>query len=74
MAEHRTNKSVREEVKVEGRWLEILVTKRLLNYFVHLKKSEGLGKVILEEKIDGKKERGRPRRQWERDRIFSVCL
>ena len=42
--------------------------------FGHLKKSEGLVKVILEEKIDGKKERGRPRRQWERDRIFSVRL
>ena len=30
-------------------------------------KIEGLGKIILEGKIEGKRERGRPRRQWNRD-------
>ena len=38
-----------------------------LKYFGYLKKSEGLGKIILEGRINGKRERGRPRRQWERD-------
>ena len=35
--------------------------------FGHLKRSEGLGKIILEGRINGKRERGRPRIQWERD-------
>ena len=45
-------------------------------YFGHLKRSEGLGKIILEGKIDRKRERGRPRRQWERDirDIFDTSL
>ena len=38
-----------------------------LKYFGHLKRSEGLGKIILEGKIDGKRGRRRPRSQWERD-------
>ena len=72
--EHRTNKSNREELKVEDRWLEIFITKQKLKYYGHLKSSEGFRKVILEGKIDGKRERGKPRRQWERYRIFSICL
>ena len=32
-----------------------------------MKRSEGLGKIILEGKIDGKSERRRPRRWWKRD-------
>ena len=67
--EHRTNsdkKSVREELKVEDQRLEMSIMKQKLKYFGHLKRSEGLGKIILEEKIDGKRERGRPRGQWER--------
>lgn len=30
--EHRTNKSVREEVKVENQWLEIFINKQKLRY------------------------------------------
>ena len=33
----------------------------------HLKRRKGLGKIILEGKIGGERERGRPRQQWERD-------
>ena len=40
---------------------------KMLKYFGHLKRSEGLGKIILEGKIEGKRKRERPRRQWERD-------
>ena len=61
--EHRTNKSIRDELKLEDQWLQNFVKKEKLKYFGHLKRSEGLGKIILEGKIEGKRERGRPRRQ-----------
>ena len=39
-----------------------------LKYFGHLKRNQDcLEKIILDGKINGKKESGRPRRQWERD-------
>ena len=72
--EHRTNKSNREELKVEDRWLEIFITKQKLKDYGHLRSSVGFRKVILEGKIDGKRERGKLRRQWERYMIFSICL
>ena len=66
--EHRMNQSIREELQVEGQWLENFVRRQKLIYIGHLKRSEGLGKIILEGRINGKRERGpRPRRQWERD-------
>ena len=72
--EHRTNTDkkstidfIREELKVEDQWLEISIKKQKLKYFGHLKRSEGLGKTVLEGKTDGKRERGRPRGQWERN-------
>ena len=41
-----------------------------------MKRSEGLGKIILEGKIDGRWKRGRPRRHWERDirDVFDMSL
>ena len=63
----RTNTSIRKKLKVEDEWLEIFIRKQKLKYFSHLKRSEDLGKIILEGKIDGKRERGRRTRQWERD-------
>ena len=51
-------------------WLEIFIKKQKLIYFALLKGSKGLGKIFLAGKIDGKRERGQPRRQWERD----ACL
>ena len=41
-----------------------------------MKRSEALGKIILEGKIDGKRERGRPRRRWEKDiqDVFDMSL
>ena len=39
-----------------------LYKEQKLKYFGHLKRREG-----LEGKIDGTRERGRQRRQWERD-------
>ena len=65
--EHRTNKSIRDELKLEDQWLENFIKKQKLKYFGHLKRSKGLGKIILDGKIERKRERGRPRRQWERN-------
>ena len=65
--DHRTNKSIREELHVREQWLEKFVRRQKLKYFGHLKRIEGLGKIILEGRINGKRERGRPKRQWERD-------
>lgn len=67
--EHRTNKSIREEFKVEDQWLKDLIKKQKakLKYFGYLKRNKGSGKIIWEGKIGGKRGRGRPGRQWERD-------
>ena len=54
--EHRTKKSIRDELRLEDHWLENFIKKQKLKYFGHLKRSDGLGKIILEEKIDGKRE------------------
>ena len=53
-----------------------LIKKQKLKYLGHLKRSEVLGKIILEGKIDGKRERGRPRRRWEKDiqDVFDMSL
>ena len=48
-AEHRENKSVREELKVEDKWLEDFIKKRKLKYFGHLRRSEDLEKIIDKE-------------------------
>ena len=63
--EHITNKSIRE-LQVEEQWLEDFLRRQNLKYFGHLKRSEGLGKIILEGRINGRRERGRSRRLWER--------
>lgn len=67
--EHRTNKSIREEFKVENQWLKDFIKKQeaKLKYFGYLKRNKGSGKIIWKGKIGGKRGRGRPRRQWERD-------
>ena len=51
--------SSREELKVEDQWLEVLTKKQKLKYFGHLKRGEGLRKITLEGKTDGKTERPR---------------
>ena len=43
--------------------IEIFIKKQKQKYFGHLKRSEGLGKIILKGKISGKRERKGPRRQ-----------
>ena len=41
----------------------IFIKKQKQKYFGHLKRSEGLGKIVLKGKIGGKRERKGPRRQ-----------
>ena len=65
--EHRTNQSIRSEINVEENWLENFVRHQKLKYFGHLKRHDGLGKTILEGMVEGKRSRGRPSRQWEKD-------
>ena len=65
--EHRTNESIRKELGVPEGWLENYVLKLKLKYFGHLKRHEGLGRTILEGKMNGKRTRGRPRKQWEKE-------
>ena len=60
------NKSISEELQVEEQWLDNFVRRQKPKYFGHLKRSEGLGKIILEGRINGKRERG-TKKQWERD-------
>ena len=48
--EHQTNKSIRDELKLEDQWLEKFIKKQKLKYFGHLKRSEGLGKSFWRER------------------------
>jgi hypothetical protein len=43
--------------------------KRKLQYFGHIKRHNGMEKIILEGVVPGKRGRGRPRRQWVQDVI-----
>ena len=52
---------------MKDQWLEIFTKKQKFKCFGHLKRSEGLSKKHLAGKIDGKRETGRPRGQWELD-------
>lgn len=57
--ERLTNELIRDELKVEHQWLENVVKKQTLKYFGDLERNKGLGKIILEGKIERKRERGR---------------
>ena len=43
------------------------IRKLKVGYFGHIKRYESLEKHILEEKVAGKRGRGRPMRRWEQD-------
>ena len=65
--EHRTNESIRNELEVKENWLRTCVLRQKLKYFGHLKRHDEMGRIILEDMINGKRKRGRPRREWEDD-------
>ena len=65
--DHRTNEWIRNELEVKENWLRSYVLRQKLKYFGHLKRHDGMGRIIMEGRVNGKRKRGRPRRQWERD-------
>jgi len=65
--EHRTNESIRNELEVKENWIRSCVLRQKLKYFGHLKRHDGMERIILEGRVNGKRKRGRPRRQWEKD-------
>ena len=55
--------------------------KRKLQYFGHIIRKSSLQKLLLEGKVDGKRQRGRPRRMWMDDikgwinkRSYAECV
>ena len=64
--EHRTNESIRNELEVKENWLRSYVLRQKLKYFEHLER-HGISRIILHGGVNGKRKRGRPRRQWEKD-------
>ena len=43
------------------------IRKQKLSFFGHIKRHDSLEKIIMEGRVDGKRSRGRPRRQWRDD-------
>ena len=62
-----TNQEVEEKVrKAAGPLKKLLriVKERKLKWFGHITRSNGLAKTIMQGTVPGRRERGRPRRQW----------
>jgi len=66
--EHRTNKSILEELDVE-RELMAKVVKLKLQYFGHVARGSAgqLAQTVLEGSMEGTRYQGKPRRQWLND-------
>ena len=66
--EHRTNKSIHEELDVE-RKLMAKVVKLKIQYFGHVARGSAgqLALTVLEESMEGTRYQGKPRRQWLND-------
>ena len=60
--EHRTNESIRNELEAKENCLRSYVLRQKLKYFWHLKRHDGMGRIILEGRVNEKRKRGRPRR------------
>ena len=61
--EHRTNEYVLQKMNTR-RSLMNTIKQRKCVYFGHLIRGEGLQRLLLEGKFNGKRERGRPRFTW----------
>ena len=68
---HKTNDLILQAVN-ERRTFLTAVKRQKLKYFGHIRRSEGLGNIILEGKIEGKRSRGRQRTKWS-DNIKKWC-
>ena len=65
--ERRTNESIWEELNVVSGSVLRFVRRQKLRYFGHIKRHDSLEKDILEGMIEGKRNRGHPKRRWEDD-------
>ena len=61
--ERKTNEQVCQLLQTRPELLETIKTRKL-QYFGHTKRHASICKTILESKIEGKRQRGRPRRVW----------
>ena len=65
--DHVTNEEVRRKIEAAiGEYGELLnmVSKRKLKWFVHVSRSSGLAKTILQGTVKGKRKRGRQKQRW----------
>ena len=62
-----TNEEVRKRLNITSSHLLGHTIKQKLGYFGHLKRHYSLEKEIMEGKVEGKRDRGRPRRRWKDD-------
>src|SRR6218665_1363428 len=63
--EKKTNERVRMEIGIEEEeTLQQTALRRKLGFFGHVMRSDGLGKGMMLAHGDGRRRRGRPRRQW----------
>ena len=65
--EKRTNMSILQQLNIPENWLLKHIKKRKIKYFGHIKRHDGLEKIILEGMVPGKRGRGRPRRRLVQD-------
>ena len=65
--EHRTNESIANELGVTSGFLFRFIQKQKLKYFGHLKRHDCLERIVIEGRVEGKRGRGRPKRQWHED-------
>ena len=61
------NTEVRKRVENENNTLINQIKKQKLSYFGHIKRHDSLERIIMEGKVEGKRKRGRPNRQWKDD-------
>ena len=60
--EKKTNESVRMEIGIEKETLQQTALRRKLGFFGHVMRSDGLEKGMMLAHGDGRRRRGRPRR------------
>ena len=72
----RTNESIRDELNVKDNWLLNFIIRQKLTYFGHVKRHDGLERLVMEGIVQGRgRRRGRPKIRWEkdiRDRLGSI--
>ena len=59
-----TNETIVKMIKSKSTQLENIIKLRKLRYFGHLTRRNNLSRVLLEGRINGRRQRGRPRAMW----------